>query len=135
MFERIERGWRLGLTALSILRHDKKLLIFPLLSGLACLLVTASFAIPIFLNENVRFLIKEGDVSSAAHSVISYVILFAFYFVNYLVIIFFNAALVACAMKRFNGEEPTLADGFNIAMARLPKIVAWSLVSATVGTI
>src|SRR5262249_40397015 len=62
-----------------------------------------------------------------------YAVGFAFYFCCYFVIIFCNSALVACALMRFNGQEPRLADGFKMACARLPQILAWTLVSATVG--
>ena len=40
-----------------------------------------------------------------------YGFLFAFYFCNYFVIVFFNAALVSCALIRFNGGEPTGRGG------------------------
>jgi len=49
------------------------------------------------------------------------------------VIVFFNSALVACAIIRFNGGDPTLGDGLQAAGSRLPQILGWSLVSATVG--
>ncbi|HLX60830.1 MAG TPA: DUF6159 family protein [Planctomycetota bacterium] len=135
MFERISRGWRLGMTALSILRQDKKLLIFPLLSGLACLLVSISFAAPFYFSDNVQHMIKDRDAGKAVHNILTYAVLFGFYFMNYVVIIFFNTGLVACAMKRFNGEEPSLSYGFSVAVSRMPQIVAWSLVSASVGVI
>jgi hypothetical protein len=62
-------------------------------------------------------------------------LLFAFYFTTWFVIIFCNSALISCALMRFNGQEPTLGDGFRAALARLPQILAWSLVSASVGLI
>ncbi len=76
--------------------------------------------------------INEGQ---AHMNPLVYAVLFLFYFVNYLVIVFFNAALISCAMIRFHGGEPTLGDGFRSASARLPQIVGWALVSATVGVI
>jgi hypothetical protein len=51
------------------------------------------------------------------------------------VIVFFNTALVCCALIRFNGGNPTLGDGLNAAVARLPQIAGWVLLTATVGTI
>src|SRR5439155_1726273 len=63
----------------------------------------------------------------------TYPVAFAFYFCNYFVIVFCNSALISCALMRFNGQEPTLADGFGAAWSRLPQIAAWALVSATVG--
>jgi len=65
----------------------------------------------------------------------AYAILFLFYFTNYFVITFFNTALIACAMVRFDGKNPRLGDGFRIAGGLLPQIFAWSLVSATIGLI
>jgi hypothetical protein len=51
------------------------------------------------------------------------------------VIVFFNSALVACAIGRFRGNEPTIGDGLRVAVARIPQIVAWALLSATIGVI
>jgi hypothetical protein len=107
-------------------------MVFPLLSGLACILVLASFALPLWSAGGLDFLNDEGQVPT---NPLVYVVLFAFYFVNYLVIVFFNAALISCAMIRFHGGDPTLGDGFRSACARLPQIVGWALVSATVGVI
>mgnify|MGYP001593280604 CR=1 FL=1 len=132
MFDRMAMGWRLGLTAFGVLRTDKKLLVFPLLSAICCVIVMISFAAPIVMSERFRDLI---DKKQGIDDVVWYVLLFAFYFVNYFVIVFFNAALVSCALARFNGMEPTLADGFGAAASRLPQILGWSLVSATVGVL
>src|SRR5436309_12070400 len=65
----------------------------------------------------------------------AWLVAFAFYFCTYFVIIFCNAALISCALLRFNGQNPTLGDGFRAAFARLPQIFAWALVSATVGVL
>jgi len=59
----------------------------------------------------------------------------AFYFANYFVIVFFNSALVACAMIRFRGGNPTLGAGMRAARERLPQIAAWALLAASVGVI
>jgi hypothetical protein len=39
------------------------------------------------------------------------------------------------ATVRFRGGDPTVADGLHAAVARLPQIIGWALVSATVGVI
>jgi Family of unknown function (DUF6159) len=62
-----------------------------------------------------------------------YLTAFAFYFVTYFVVIFFNSALIGCAVQRFNGQDVGLRDGMQIAVSRLPQITAWAGVSATVG--
>jgi hypothetical protein len=132
VFERIARGWELAKESWHVLKLDKELLVFPLVSGVACLLVLASFAVPLWNSDYFQAVMDE---EAAPQDPLAYVILFAFYFANYFVIVFFNSALVACAIIRFKGGDPMLADGFRAASARLPQIVAWALVSATVGLI
>lgn len=130
MFERISNGWELAKESWDVLKLDKELLVFPLLSGIACLLVSASFAIPLWNSPYAEAIFNERQ---APDSPIAYVALFLFYLVNYFVIVYFNAALIACALIRFRGGDPTVSDGFRAANARLPQIFGWSLVTATVG--
>ena len=54
--------------------------------------------------------------------VIGYVVTFAYYFANYFVIIFFNSALIACAIIRFKGGDPHLMDGFSAAIVGTSKL-------------
>lgn len=131
MFERLSTGWAMAKQSFQVLKLDKELLLFPILSGLACVLVLASFATP-FLTGMID--LPEGDLTTAQQ--ITYSVLgFAFYFVSYFIIIFFNSALVACAIIRLKGGDPTVRDGIGASMARLPQIAGWALVSATVGMI
>jgi hypothetical protein len=130
MFDKIANGWELMKSSAQVLREDTNLLLFPALSGIACLAVSLSFALPLFFSGAFAI---EGNAQQVTHNPLAYVVLFAFYFCSYFVIIFFNSALVACAVIRFNGGTPTVSDGFQAAAARLPQIAAWSLVSATVG--
>jgi hypothetical protein len=132
MFTRISNGWELARESWQVLKLDRELLVFPVISGIACLLVLASFALPLWASGYGNALLDEGQ---APEDPWAYVILFAFYFANYFVITFFNSALIACAMIRFHGGDPTLADGFRAAFSRLPQILAWAAVSATVGVI
>src|SRR5690606_18780227 len=60
---------------------------------------------------------------------------FLFYFVQYSIIIFFNCALVGAAMIRLDGGDPTLADGFRAARARIPSILGYAAIAATVGVL
>jgi hypothetical protein len=136
--ERISRGWELVQESWSVLRQDKALMIFPILSSIACILVAASFAIPLLVIPELRpAFAEQKDHAQAADAgkIISYILGFAFYFVNYFVIVFFNVALVSCALIRFRGGNPTVSDGLNAAAQRLPQIFAWALLAATVGMI
>ncbi len=132
MFERLANGWTLAKESWHVLKQDKELLVLPLLSGIACLLVLASFAVPLVSTDLLSRLTQQPDQTT---QIIGALIAFAFYFANYFVIVFFNSALVACAVIRFRGGDPTLSDGLSAAMKRLPQIAGWALVSATVGMI
>jgi hypothetical protein len=132
VFERIGYGWEMAKESWNVLRLDKELLVFPFVSGICCLLVLASFGVPLWNSEYAGVLAGDRDVMQDP---IAWAILFAFYTVNYFVIVFFNSALVACALIRFRGGDPTVGDGIRASMQRLPQILAWSLVSATVGVI
>jgi hypothetical protein len=131
VFDKIANGWELAKASGRVLRLDKRLLVFPFLSGISCLLVLGSFGLPLFLTG--AFTIDQHNAGQVTQNPLAYVLLFAFYFCNYFVIVFFNSALIACAIIRFNGGDPSLGDGIQAASARLPQILGWSLVSATVG--
>ncbi len=115
-----------------VLKKDKEILVFPLISGICCLIVIASFAFPMIAADSWH--LPEKD-ATPQQQVVYYAILFVFYFCNYFVIVFFNSAIVACATIRLRGGDPTIGDGFRMAIARLPLILGWALVSATVGLV
>ena len=47
MFARLSRSWNLLKASAGILRQDKQLVVFPLVSAAAMLMVFASFAVPV----------------------------------------------------------------------------------------
>lgn len=114
-----------------ILKKDKKLLVFPLISVICCLLVSASFVLPWLSNGQWQPFGLHLRNKGTSY----YLALFLLYFCNYFIIVFFNAALVACAAIRMGGGDPTLGDGFRAAVTRLPLIAVWALFSGTVGLI
>lgn len=121
-------GWALAVQSWRVLMLDKELLVFPLLSGISCFLVLASFAAGILVSG-------IGQRETGPSETLTWIVVFAYYFANYFVIVFFNSALVACAMIRFRGGDPTVADGLRAASARIAQIMAWALLAATVGVI
>ena len=125
---RIRGGWRLMSESFRVLMLDKELLLFPLLSGIASFLVLASFIGGIWASGLAE---REQAMGEAT----AWLLLFAYYFANYFVIVLFNTALVGCAMIRFRGGDPTFADGLRVARENLGRIAAWALLAATVGTI
>lgn len=122
MFESIGRSIELFKTSWSILMQDKKLLVFPLLSGIISIIVLATFIIPLII----------GGIFG---NLVFYAALFAFYLVSYFVVIFFNTALVSCVNARLHGKEMSVGEGLKNALNHFGSILGWALISATVGII
>lgn len=125
MFEKLSRSWDLVKASASVLRADKELMLFPVLSSLATLLVLATFALPVFALK----LFDHG------FNVVGALVGFAFYFCQYAVIVFFNSALVGAASIRLEGGDPTFSDGIRIARGKLPAILGYAAIAATVGVV
>lgn len=125
MFDKFSRSWDLVKASASVLRSDKELMLFPVISGVVTLVVLATFLLPMFA---LRIFADGIGVGGAVFG-------FLFYFVQYSVMIFFNCALVGAAMIRLDGGDPTLADGFSAARARIPSILGYAAIAATVGVL
>lgn len=130
MFDRFQRSWDLSAECWRLLTEDKSLLVFPLMSSIAMLLIIVSFALPLL--PALGF--AAGKAPHALTSV-GYLGLFVFYWVQYAVVIFFNTALVEVAMRRFDDEEAGVADGLRRAASLLPVILVYALLAATVGAL
>ena len=136
MFEKLSRSWEFAKISYGIIWDFKQLVVFPILSTIAALLVSASFLLPLWgagtLEQWLHFMDEE---QASEGNVAMYVTAFCFYFCNYFVIVFFNSALTACTMKVIAGETPTVGYGLSAASRRLPQIIGWALLSAVVGVV
>ena len=129
--ERFANSIELMRASWEVLKKDKEILFIPIISGVSLMVMLASFVVPAILvgdPDLIQRLIHEDRNFSMTVS-------FIFYFLNYLIIIFFNSAIVACATVRMGGGDPTVLDGLNTASSRIGKVILWAFVSATVGMI
>jgi hypothetical protein len=131
MAGKFARSWALLKASAAVLRSDKSLLQFPLLSGVCTLLVAASFLIPV--GVMVIGGAHAGEDFHQRMSVGSYLLMFAFYLVQYFVIIFFQTALTGVALMHLRGEPTSVGAGLALARAKLPQIFGYALIAATVG--
>lgn len=125
MIEKFQRSWALMGESFRVLAADKRLLLFPVLSGIAVVVVSVSFAIPVFASGTFG----SGEAITGGQ----YGIMFLFYLANYFVIVFFNSALVYCASVCLSGGHATVKDGLKAAWDRVGTIFMWALVAASVG--
>ena len=134
------RSWTLVQQSFAILRSDKELMLFPVLSAVSCLIVTLLIAGGgvLALVPSMR-LAAAGGVhtagAQASYSPIFMFALFGIYVANYFVLVFFNVALVGVANSRLMGGTWTFRDGIELAWARKGTILQWALLAATVGMI
>ncbi len=131
IFDKFSNGWTIATTSFKVLKANKQLIIFPILSAVSLILIFGSFFVAVFASagwhlDNLRY----SDNKAA-----DYAVLFAFYVVNYFIVVFFNMALIHCAKLYFDGEEVTVKDGINFSISRIGVIFSWAVLAATVGLI
>lgn len=129
MFEKFSRSWELVKASGSVLAEDKQLLVFPLVSSIATVIVSLAFIVPA-LGLGVLDGLDEGHISAGG-----YVLGFLFYLSQYFVIFYFNAALIGAVMIRLDGGSPTVGDGLRVANSKLGAIFGYAMIAATVGMI
>lgn len=129
-FDRLSNGWNIAFNSLKVLKANKQLIIFPILSGTSLVLIMGSFVVAVLAGSGwqVTELQEQGRVAS-------YAWLLGFYVVNYFVVVFFNIALIHCTRLYFRGEEVSIGAGLRFALSRLGPITLWALFAGTVGTI
>jgi hypothetical protein len=130
-FEKMDRSFELLKASSAILLKNRELLVFPIFSSTALILVIASFALPLGGLGALDALINHNSVITPPQ----FMALILFYLCQYFVIFFFNTALIGAVMMQFDGESPTLRDGLRIAVSRISSIFGYALISATVGVI
>jgi len=127
---KLSNSWNMMKASATVLRLDPELLVFPLLSGIATILVTATFIVPFgFIGEGFSAL--ENLDENVGY--LGYAVGFLYYLVLYSLIFFFNTALVGATMIRLDGGDPTVSDGLNIAFKKLGAILEYAAIAATVG--
>ncbi len=125
---KIATTWELMKSSWRILMQDKPLLLLPMISGIAGLLVLAAFILP-FIG------VGGGLRHTASPSFATYVVAFCYYLCNFFVIYFFNAALVDYVVTRLRGDEPTIGNSLREAASCAPQIAMWAMAAATVGVV
>ncbi len=126
---RIKNSWELAKVSWSVLRSDKTLAVFPILSAVASLVLVGIVA---------GLIAATGVNSSGGNSGlkgIGYVFIVAGYIALAFVATYFLGALVYAANEALEGRRAALGESFAAANAKLHRILPWALVQATVSII
>jgi hypothetical protein len=126
---RLSRSWELGKISWGVLRSDKTLAAFPVISAIVTLAIVAVFGALIGLTG------VETDEGQESLKAIGYVFVVVGYIVLAFVTTYFTAALVAGANEVLDGRPTTLGSSFAAANAKLHRLLPWAIVQATVSII
>jgi len=126
----IKRGWALTGQSWQILKNDKSLVTFPILSTIFAAVAIVAIWAPTLI---VRGVFEGQHVDN--HDPVFYIAGVATAYVSTFIAIFFNVALAACAVRSLRGEDTKVGDGFKAAMQRIGPILGWAFVATTVGLI
>jgi hypothetical protein len=121
---RIARGWALTKQSFRVLRADRSLLLFPIISVPCAVAATALVmgpGIALYSVDNKEWILIAFGV------VALYVLTF--------ITLFFNVALAAAASTGLQGGDSTVGEGLSAAASRLHVIAGWALVQTVVGLI
>ena len=128
MPDRFSRSLDLAKASWSVVKADKELLLLPVMSVAALILIVGSLAVPIAVLGGFATGAASGDPSTG-----TMLAALLFYIVAYFITLFFNTALVGAAMMRMDGHDPRLSDGLRIAWQRAGRIFLYACIAATVG--
>lgn len=123
----IGRGFRLAKASWGVVKADRELLLLPIVSFLCMLAVSVVFGLGAFGIG----LPKRGQTPNP----LLYVLGFCLYVAVTFIAVYFNAAVIATAMKRLRGEDAKISEGLALARRHIGKIFAWSVLTATVGMV
>lgn len=134
LFRSLARTVGLMKTSWRVLMQDRELMLFPILSGVTVILVAALFAA---LAYSVGTFDRLSDASQAGGQAsftgADIVLGVALAFLVTAITVFFNAALIAAALERLGGGDPTVGSGLRAASGNIPAILGWAAISATIG--
>ncbi len=129
MFGAIGRSITLLKVCLRVLKADKELVLFPVLSAGGVVVLVLAF-LGIWIGIGAVDNIEDGAIGG-----VDVLLAALFYILVTFVIIFFNSALVHAAYERLTGGDPTVRSGLKGAWDRVGTIFMWAVIAGTVGLI
>jgi Family of unknown function (DUF6159) len=123
---RFMMSWEIAKRSWAVLRADKTLAWFPVLSALGSLVVVGVLA-GLFAVAGI-----DDSASGSTLEPIGYVLVVVAYLALAMVQTYFLAGLVAGADQRLRGHDSTVRSALEVANSRLHRLLPWAVVTATV---
>ena len=122
------RSWDLTKTSFGVIKQDKELLLYPLISVFLSIAFLLALLYPTILIE----IQQDGSLEwSFVEMALTFVCYLGLAFIG----TFSNMCVVYTAKKRFEGGDATFGESIGFTMRRLHLVLGWATVSATVGII
>lgn len=134
IMEKFKRSWTIFQKSLDLIMAEKKLLIFPLISAFAMVVLIALIITGLL---TLAFLTGDPDASgsSGGSTFLEIVVFFVLYLLTMLVSNLCMAAFFSEIFRGLNGDSVEVTRGIRKAFSRFKAIFLWSLLASTVGLI
>ena len=129
MMATLRNTWEIIKTCWRVLKLDKELIVFPILSTLGAVVIGAVLLGA--FGASGRF----DDLANIQYGAVDVIGALIAYFLALYVMIFCNAALIAAARERLEGGDPTVRSGFRAVAPMWLAIFGWTLITGTIGLI
>ena len=131
MFKTLSNSMILAKECWEVLMQDKEMLVYPTLTSIfnLCILCMAYFYFLGIAFLEGTTLANYSTMQWTLAGILCATTLYACHF-SYS---FFECALVASAIKRLKGDDPTLMYGIGVASDRIPQLAAWSFYMTVFG--
>src|SRR3954464_15947655 len=123
---RFQTSWEIAKRSWAVLKSDKSLAWFPVLSAVASLIVVA------IIGGLIAVAGIDNKATGDSLQPIGYVLIVVAYLALAMVQTYFLAGLVAGADQRLRGQDSSLRGALEIATSRLHRLLPWALFTATV---
>jgi hypothetical protein len=119
----------------NVMKQDKEIALFPVLSAITSLIALIIFVAVIFFSSRGEGINIFSDSNNEQLNAVGYVISFAYYLLMFFIANYFMAGIYTVVHARFNGQNLSMSDGLSNANKHIGRIFLWSFISATVGIV
>ena len=127
MFQRIRTGWQLTKAAVGIIRQDKEMVVYPILTIAAILLLATLFFFIALASD------LAASLAAPSFTKVTFYLFIALFLVAaYTISIFFEGAVIASTLQRCEGKNPTIASGLRAPTRRIHQLVLWAIIMTVV---
>lgn len=154
MFSKLDTSWQMMKQSVYVMAHNKKLLLFPVLSFLAIVFIALFFLggflfqsighsdTPAFQALSQKILTQSSNINQATGAgqrsqpelnSTGVIWMAGIYFLSMFLATFFNVAYYHEIMEAIHERPVSISSGFSFAISHLKPIIMWSLLAGLVG--